>query len=134
MSRRRDKMAKTQRRQTVRRGNTGKVARRRKPPAADVNEKIAHLEHKLNEALEQQTTTSDVLRVFSRSPTDVQPVFDMIAESAARLCEAQYCFVYRFEGQLLHFVAHHGLTPEVLEINRSSYPAQPSRGSVAARA
>src|SRR5438552_10283105 len=58
----------------------------------------------------------------------------MIAESAARLCEAQYCFVYRFEGQLLDFVAHHGLTAEVLEINRRAYPAPPSRRSVAARA
>src|SRR5262249_7905694 len=80
------------------------------------------------------TAAAEILRVISRSPTDVQPVFDMIAESAARLCEAQYCFVYRFEGQLLHFVAHHGLTPEVLEINRSSYPAPPGRTSVAARA
>jgi GAF domain-containing protein len=75
-----------------------------------------------------------VLNVISRSLTDIQPVFDMIAESAARLCEAQYCFVYRFDGQLLHFVAHHGLTADVLEINRRAYPALPSRRSVAARA
>src|SRR5204863_8882254 len=59
----------------------------------------------LQEALDYQTATSDVLNVISRSPTDVQPVFDMIAESAARLSEAQYCFVYRFDGQLLHFMA-----------------------------
>src|SRR2546421_3825464 len=58
----------------------------------------------------------------------------MIAEIAARLCDAQYCFVYRFEGQLLHFVAHHGLTAEVLELNRRAYPAPPTRRSVAARA
>jgi GAF domain-containing protein/CheY-like chemotaxis protein/HPt (histidine-containing phosphotransfer) domain-containing protein len=88
----------------------------------------------LTEALEYRTATSDVLNVISRSPTDVQPVFDMIAESAARLCAAQYCFVYRFEDQLLHFVAHHGLTAEVLEINRRAYPAPPGRSSVAARA
>jgi GAF domain-containing protein/CheY-like chemotaxis protein/HPt (histidine-containing phosphotransfer) domain-containing protein len=88
----------------------------------------------VTETLEYQTATSDVLSVISRSPTDAQPVFDMIAESAARLCEAQYCFVYRFEAELLHFVAHHGLTAEVLEINRRAYPAPPSRRSVAARA
>jgi two-component system NtrC family sensor kinase len=88
----------------------------------------------LTETLEYQTATGDVLNVISRSLTDIQPVFDMIAESAARLCEAQYCFVYRFDGQLLHFVAHHGLTADVLEINRRAYPAPPSRRSVAARA
>jgi len=88
----------------------------------------------LTESLEQQTATSEVLRVISGSPTDAQPVFDMIAESAWRLCEAQYCFVYRFDGELLHFIAHHGLTPEVLTVNQRNYPTPPSRKSAAARA
>jgi signal transduction histidine kinase len=88
----------------------------------------------VTEALEYQTATGDVLNVISRSLTDVQPVFDMIADSAARLCEAQFCFVYQFDGHLLHFVAHRGLTADVLEINRRAYPAPPSRTSVAARA
>ena len=48
--------------------------------------------------------------------TDAQPVFDMIADSAAKLCDAQFCFVYRFDGQLLHFVAHRSVAPEVLEL------------------
>jgi GAF domain-containing protein len=52
----------------------------------------------LTETIEYRTATGDVLNVISRSLTDIQPVFDMIAESAARLCEAQYCFVYRFDG------------------------------------
>src|SRR5262249_14281850 len=88
----------------------------------------------LTESLEQQTATAEGLSVISRSLTDVQPVFDMIAESALRLCEAQFCFVYRFDGQLLHFVAHHGLTPDVLEMNRRAFPAPPSRRTAAARA
>ena len=88
----------------------------------------------LTEALEYQTATSEVLNVISRSPTNVQPVFDMIAERAQRLCEGQYCFVYRFDGELLHFVAHSGLTPDVLKMNQSAYPAPPGRKSAAARA
>ena len=88
----------------------------------------------LSESLEQQTATSQVLGVISSSVTDAQPVFDMIADSAATLCEAQFCFVYRFDGELLHFVAHRSVAPEVLEMNRRKYPAPPSRGTVAARA
>src|SRR5262245_2791233 len=110
-------------------------------PTTDLQEQVAALtrglteaREQLTEALEYQTATGKVLNVISRSPTDVQPVFDMIAESAARLCEGQFCFVYRFDGQLLHFVAHYSLTPEVLEMNRRAYPAPPSRRSAAARA
>src|SRR6516225_2679895 len=95
---------------------------------------VAQLTRELNEARQQQVATADVLKVISRSSTDVQPVFDMIAESARRLCDGQFCFVYRFDGQLLHFVAHHSLTPEVFEMNRRAWPAAPSRRSAAARA
>src|SRR5215472_7434061 len=101
---------------------------------ADQETEVARLTRELNEAREQQVATADVLKVISGSPTDVQPVFDMIAESARRLCDGQFCFVYRFDGQLLHFVAHHSLTPEVFEMNRRAWPAPPSRRSAAARA
>ena len=106
----------------------------RKVPTAHSAEEFDRLKRDLDEALEQQAATAEVLRVIRRSPTDAQPVFDMIAESASRLCVAQFCFVYRFDGQLLHFVAHHSVSPEALEINRRAYPQPPSRKSVAARA
>ena len=68
----------------------------------------------LTEALEQQTATSEILRVISSSPTDLQPVFEAIVASAARLCEATFAALHRFDGQVVTFEAHHGMTePEV---------------------
>jgi len=131
---RRRKPAKSQRRKTTtpERRNAPKAVRSRNSTGPETE--VARLTREFNEAREQQVATADVLKVISRSPTDVQPVFDMIAESARRLCDGQFCFVYRFDGQLLHFVAHHSLTPEVLEMNRRAYPTPPSRRSAAARA
>jgi PAS domain S-box-containing protein len=87
----------------------------------------------LTETLEQQTATSEILRVISSSPTDVQPVFDTIAQSAKRLCNAQFCAVFRYDGERLHFVAHHGLTSQGVEAYHRAYPMTPGRGSAAAR-
>src|SRR5262249_24190522 len=86
------------------------------------------------EALEQQTATSEILRVISRSPTDVQPVFDTIAHSAARLCNGLFGTVYRFDGHLIHLVGHYQLTSEALEEFRRVYPIAPSPESVVAQA
>ena len=68
----------------------------------------AALQGFLTEALDQQTATSEILRVISSSPTDVQPIFDAIAESAARLCEAVDVSIFRVDGDRLAFVAHQG--------------------------
>ena len=86
------------------------------------------------EALEQQRATSQILRVISRSPTDVQPVFDAIAENASRLCDAPFCHVFRFDGTLLHFVSSHGMSDAQVAAVRSGYPMPPGRGSASARA
>src|SRR4030095_159867 len=101
-------------------GQPVKGQRTNKPKAAktpsarvsttDLQEQVAALTRELKEARDEligackhQPATSEVLTVISRSPSDVQPVFDMIAESAARLCVGQFCFVYRFDGPILPF-------------------------------
>ena len=77
----------------------------------------------LTEALEQQTATSEILRVLSRSPTDAQPVFDAIAAAALKLCDASSANVFTFDGELLHLVAMAGTSPEGMEAIRQHLPA-----------
>jgi GAF domain-containing protein/DNA-binding response OmpR family regulator len=88
----------------------------------------------LSEALEQQTATSEILRVISSSPTDVQPVFDTIVTNAVRLCGARMGAVYRFDGELLHLVADHNYPPEVLEVLRRMHPRRPQDDQASGRA
>jgi two-component system, NtrC family, sensor kinase len=88
----------------------------------------------LTEALEQQTATSEILRVISSSPTDVQPVFDAIVRSAVRLCDGLHGVVDRFDGELIHFAAQYNYTPEALQMTQRMYPRQPDRKQAAGRA
>ena len=88
----------------------------------------------LTEALEQQTATSDVLRVISSSPTNVQPVFDAIAESSVRLCDGQFSFVMRFDGKVMDFASCCGLSAEGLDAFHSILPMPASEDTAAGRA
>ena len=67
--------------------------------------------NELKESLEQQTATSEILGVIASSPTDIQPVLDVVAENAARLCDAKDAVILRVEGDSLKAVAHHGPVP-----------------------
>jgi two-component system NtrC family sensor kinase len=88
----------------------------------------------LSESLEQQTATSEVLRVISSSPTNVQPVFDAIAESAVRLCDGQFSFVLRFDGKVMDFASCCGLSAEGLDAFRSILPMPASEDTASGRA
>ena len=65
----------------------------------------------LTEALEQQTATGEILRVIASSPTDIQPVLRVVAENAARLCDATDAIIYRTDGNGYRHVAWHGTLP-----------------------
>jgi signal transduction histidine kinase len=98
------------------------------------NRALTQAHAQVSEALEQQTATSEILRVISSSPTDVQPVFDGIVRSAARLCEATFAALHRFDGQMLSFEAHHGMTEPEVEESHRRFPHPPTRETAVGRA
>jgi GAF domain-containing protein len=85
----------------------------------------AELERKLAEALEQQTATSEVLRVISSSPGELEPVFRAILANATRLCEAQIGNLHLCEGDALRIVAMHDSPPEWTEYRRQNPVLRP---------
>jgi two-component system NtrC family sensor kinase len=87
----------------------------------------------LTEALEQQTATSEILGVISSSPTEVEPVFNAITQSAMRLCEGNFANVATYDGELLHMVAHANVTAEGVELTKQLFPMRPSRSTVLGR-
>ena len=87
----------------------------------------------LTESLEQQTATSNVLEVISRSAFDLRAVFQTVAESAVKLCGADRAVIYRFDGTLLRIVAAVNTSPKMMGwIERN--PIRPGRQAAAARA
>ena len=127
--RRRDKAVKTQHRKMLKSRNTARVARRRKPSAVDAYEKIARLEHRLNETLEQQAATSEVLQVISRSPGDLEPVFQAMLANATRLCEAKFGILFRYEGGLFHPTASLDVPPAFADFlkRQGSFAGKPGQ-------
>ena len=116
------------------RQNEGQTIRELEGRLADAIAQLQTRNRELEEALERQTATSEILRVISRFQTDVQPVFDAIAAKALDLCRATTGWVYRFDGELIHIAAAHSLRPEAVDVVRQSYPMPPSLGGATARA
>jgi C4-dicarboxylate-specific signal transduction histidine kinase len=111
---------------------------RTRQPRADLEQQLkacrrefAQAREHLVEALEEQTATSEVLRIISNSPTEIQPVLDAVGENAARLCDANNAVIFRLEDDLLRLVASYGGIPTTSRA-REGIPA--NRDTVIGRA
>lgn len=96
--------------------------------------KSVRLTATLTEAREQRAATAGILGVISSSPTAIQPTFGAIAAASMTLCDADTAGMFRFDGELIHFAAHHGRTPDEIDAAQRAFPQPPSRHSVTARA
>src|SRR5215470_11513357 len=95
---------------------------------------IAAQAQEIREGAERQAATSEILRVIASSPTDLQPVFDAIVGSAARLCEATFAALHRFDGQVVTFDGQHGMTESEVEEACHRFPQPPVREIAVGRA
>jgi len=86
----------------------------------------------LGEVLAQQSATTAVLRVISRSAFDLDPVLQTVVETAARLCGATKGHIYRFDGELARTVAHYNVSPEMRAF-LDQHPVRPGRQSTVGR-
>jgi len=98
----------------------------------ELRQRTNDLSQHLTEALEQQTATSDVLEVISRSAFDLRAVFETVAESSVRLCGADRAFIFRFDGELLRMAVAYNSTPGFVEWVAKN-PIRPGRHSGSAR-
>ncbi|HYC17590.1 MAG TPA: GAF domain-containing protein [Pseudolabrys sp.] len=88
----------------------------------------------LSEALEQQTATSEVLKVISSSLNDLKPVFETIGQRAEKLCDAEISVTSMVDGDLIRLVSINGMTEEGIEAVRHVYPMRRADETVTARA
>ena len=123
---------------TPARRNASKVKIRSKPSPVAEEKGVARLVRERDEALEQQTATSEVLGVISASPAELEVVFQAMLERAVRLCEAKFGNIYRWDGEALHILASYNTPPAFAEAIRRSpyrpYPNSPIGRMVADRA
>src|SRR5581483_8940795 len=85
----------------------------------------------LQESLQQQTATADVLKVISSSPGELEPVFAAMLENAVRICDAKFGNIYRLDGELLHLAAAYN-TPPALAAERKNVPLKIEQNSLIA--
>ena len=93
---------------------------------------VSRLRRELNEALEQQTATSEVLQVISSSPGELEPVFEKMLENAVRICDAKFGGIYRWDGETMRLAAMHNIPLAFAEAGRFT-PFRPSPKHVLGR-
>src|SRR5262245_30287528 len=103
-------------------------------PAADLEHQLEKYRRELSEAREQQTATSEVLRVISSSPGELEPVFQAMLANAVRICEAKFGVLFRCEGEALRAVALHGAPALYAEEQRRNPVIRPSASAALGRA
>src|SRR5271155_777735 len=96
---------------------------------ANLERKVEQRTHELSESLEQQTATSEVLRVISSSPGALEPVFQAMLDNAIRICGAKFGTLWRFENEGFEAVALCGAPSELVDFHRQRGPFRPASGS-----
>jgi two-component system, NtrC family, sensor kinase len=118
---------------TLRRPNASKSPRSRTSSVDGLKSTVARLTRELNEAHQQQAATADVLKVMSRSTFDLQSVLDILAESAARLCEADLANIWRPHGSVYRLAAGHQAVKSSAKDYLKNLSIEPSRGTCVGR-
>ena len=102
-------------------------------PKHDLSQKLQELERELGEARRRESATAELLKLINRSSKDLQPVFETVARNAAALSGSLFANVFRFDRELLHFVASNSWTEEIQPAFRSRFPMPADASTVVGR-
>lgn len=110
--------------------NLPTATRSEQPSISDLQSQVSALGRELAEARAEQTASSEVLRVISSSPGELQPVFQAILENAIRICEAKFGCIFRYDGDVFHLAAAINMPPELAKFQnkRGPFKAEPGSG------